>query len=142
MSSYAEQPSVPGQSAALRCDLFLSVFLRLVACGLMIRGLFRWADMVGLNGTPDGLLSMALHAQLEVCFFAIVFLVAATGLWILSSWGVVVWISAVLLDAVLGFFLPQYVSLNPLLLGVDGACVLIYLALLYMRERAHAKQGY
>ncbi|WP_350334508.1 DUF6163 family protein [Coralliovum pocilloporae] len=142
MISRTDRSGLPGQSAAIRSDLALSVFLRVMAAVLMVRGILRWADLTGLSGHPEGLLGLSVSGQVELVFFAVVLLVASTGLWILATWGVVVWMAAAFLNAVLAVFFPEITQFNAPLLIFDGVTVLIYLCLLYVRERIHAQQGY
>ncbi|WP_027486128.1 DUF6163 family protein [Allorhizobium undicola] len=74
-------------------DLLFVLFLRIVAfCGLWV-GLKYWAMLVGFPGQGAMRFDlMPIPWRVAATSLAVVFPVAAIGLWMTVSWGVVIWI--------------------------------------------------
>ena len=75
-------------------ELARKLFLRLLALTLIGIGLLEWASLLGaINlGKPD-FFALNTQGQAAVMFFAVADLVAAIGLWLTATWGLVVWVA-------------------------------------------------
>lgn len=93
------------QSGGSTRSLF-QIYVRVLAGLYMLMGIDTWANIIGLWGT-EGLLNLTVEQRVAHVFFAVGDLVAAVGLWLLSSWGVVVWMACALAEASLNIFLPK-----------------------------------
>lgn len=85
-----DSPIVPKISMM---ELLMTVFLRLVAVSCLYFGLQYWTMLVGYTGQGSGrydLLNLPWKAAATT--LAILYPVAAVGLWLRSSWGPVVWV--------------------------------------------------
>ena len=99
-------------------------FLRITACVWLAKGILSWMTIVGLNGSIEG---RALTFQATVVYFAVLDLVAAVGLWLLSTWGGVLWLLAVMSHVTLNVFFPRIVVLNPSAMAAFMAMVALYI---------------
>src|SRR5262249_24184286 len=68
----------------------LIVFLRVMACLSMLKGLYHWAAVCGfIENVDGGFFGHAMQWQTATVFFAVIDLVAAVGLWLAAPWGAV-----------------------------------------------------
>lgn len=78
------------------------IFMRAMAMLWMAEGLFAWAIILGIGSYATIYENSSLQARLAISGFALFNLVAAVGLWMLASWGAVIWLltiaMAILLD--------------------------------------------
>jgi len=118
--------------------LALVVFVRLIAAVFMAAGLRNWASIVGLDIAGGDLLARPLPLVVVTLFFAVADLVAAVGLWLLASWGTVVWMISALTECILhGLFSAQFGYDVPLIV-FHVITVSLYGLLLFWAERARA----
>ncbi len=74
-------------------ELLMTVFLRIIAASCLYFGLKYWAMLVGYSNQGAGrfdLLNLAWKTAATT--LAILYPVAAVGLWLRSSWGPVIWV--------------------------------------------------
>src|SRR5262245_43053010 len=70
----------------------LVLFLRVMAGLSMLKGLYHWAIVCGIDAPNTvGFDGHSTPYQSATVFFAVIDLVAAVGLWLAASWGAVVW---------------------------------------------------
>src|ERR1700729_1658262 len=87
---------------------YLVLFLRVMAAGSLLQGLYHWTQVCGIGAPADGgFESHTVAWQTATVFFAVIDLVAAVGLWLAAAWGAVVWLTAVVSMAVVEVFFPQ-----------------------------------
>ena len=116
-------------------------FQRLVAVYCLLFGIYYWVRLVGFY--PGSLWRfdlMPVEWQIAASTLAVLFPFAAIGLWMLSSWGPVVWFICAAAEAVMYAGLPErFGRLDPVLivhLAVAVAYVVFRLALFLQRRRA------
>jgi len=96
--------------ARMRWGMVLTWFMRLLAILWIMKGLGAWAVILGV-WSPGGLFEARTTGyQASVIYFALVDLVAAVGLWMVSTWGGVMWLLAVMSHLILAAFFPRIVS--------------------------------
>jgi len=107
-------------------------FMRLAALVWLVRGVMQWSFIVGLNdaGFPD----LRLSRMGIVMLCAVLDLVAAVGLWMVSSWGAAVWIVVLFIEGSLPFLLPD-LNIPMIETGITALFGTIYLALVTMARR-------
>lgn len=110
----------------------LTWFLRISACLWLAKGILSWMTIIGVNGTFEG---RSLTFQATVVYFAVLDLVAAVGLWLLSTWGGVLWLLAVMSHVTLAFFFPKIVPLNTTVLAGFGVMIMLYILLSWQASR-------
>src|SRR4051794_22241498 len=86
----------------------LIVFLRVMAAGALLKGLYHWAIVCGIEApTPAAFADYPTPFQAATIFFAVIDLVAAVGLWLAAPWGAVVWLTSVISMIAVELLFPQ-----------------------------------
>ena len=121
-------------------ETIFGLFLRLVSASCFWFALNYWALLIGFSFGGQGrfdLLSVPWRAAATT--LAVVYPVAALGLWLLVSWGPVLWLVAAVVEIVMFGFYPQIFGDKPLLVilhaCVAATFVLFRLAIAYQRSR-------
>lgn len=119
-------------------------FLRLMAIVAMISGLSYWAQLTGLGAEAlPRFDELPLHWQMPWVVLALLLPCASMGLWMLASWGIVLWVVASLMEiGVYGFWADSYVSRPAVVFGhivalTVMAGILIALGVQHYRNRVH-----
>ena len=115
---------------------YLILFLRLMACLSLIKGLYHWAQVCGIGSPPFETHTIAW--QTSTVFFAVLDLVAAVGLWLAAAWGAVLWLASVVSMAAVEVFFPQVYGGSMFVVFVEATLLSVYLflAIASARERA------
>jgi hypothetical protein len=116
----------------------LVLFLRVMACVSMLKGLYHWSRVCGIGVDQSQL--FVLHSiawQITTVFFAVIDLVAAVGLWLAATWGAVIWLMSVASMLAVEIFFPQVFGggLLVALLEVGLLGVYLWLALKSAQEQ-------
>jgi hypothetical protein len=104
----------------------LVVFMRLLACVWLFKGLLWWGDLIGIGGGVS-FEKLRLGARAIAIGFAIIDLVAAVGLWMVSSWGGVIWLLSVTVESVLGVLTPRLMRADSLSIYINVGLIVAYL---------------
>jgi hypothetical protein len=117
---------------------YLILFLRLMAVLSLLKGLYHWAQVLGI-GSPrgQGFETHSIAWQTSTVFFAVLDLVAAVGLWLAAPWGAVLWLASVVSMASVELFFPQIYggSLFVVLVETTLLCTYLFLAIASARTR-------
>ena len=116
--------------------LVLDIYTRLIAALLLGYGLYHWAIVLG--AVPEGVhpfLSLNAHQRAEVVFTAIVDPVAATGMWIGSPWGAVIWFFANIARVIVHTGFSHFFGGNLFSTIVQIVSIAIYIVLVFLAER-------
>ena len=81
--------------------LTLIVYVRVLSVVFLLSGLQNWARLIGLTPADGDFLALPTSVVVATLFFAVADLVAAVGLWLLASWGTVVWMICALTETAL-----------------------------------------
>ena len=108
--------------------VLLVIFMRIVALLWLLQGLSHWADLL-LDPTGNAFFALTPLRTAALFFFCVLDLVAAVGLWLATSWGGVVWLTTVGVQAVALALLPGFWTHTALLAGSDIVLVAGYLGL-------------
>ncbi len=120
---------------AMRWDLVLIWFMRVLALLWIAKGLASWASILGavyLAGPFEG---RSTGFQATTIYFAVIDLVAAVGLWLTSTWGGVMWLLAIMSHLILAVFFPSYVPSNAASVASFLSLIGTYLALSWLGAR-------
>src|ERR1700738_2649877 len=72
-----------GEAGGRKWPFWLVVFLRAMAAVSLVKGLYHWAIVCGINAPfPSGFDSYPTLYQVATVFFAVIDLVAGVGLWL------------------------------------------------------------
>ena len=127
-----------GESATggRRWSYWLVVFLRIMAVVSLLKGLYHWAIVCGVNAPfSSGFDSYPRPYQVATVFFAVIDLVAGVGLWLAAPWGAVVWLTAVISMAAVEVLFPQIYGGSLWVVGLQLMMLGVYLWLALMAAR-------
>ena len=113
----------------------LVLFLRVMAIGSIVKGLYHWAAVCGFIGEEGGFEAHAQAWQATTVFFAVIDLVAAVGLWLVAPWGAVVWLTATVTMIMIHLFFDQVYGTDLNVVGIGLFAILGYLALSLLAAR-------
>src|SRR5947208_10506974 len=120
----------------------LVVFLRVMACAALIKGLYHWAVVCGIDAaSPAAFEAYSTPYQAATVFFAVIDLVAAVGLWLAAPWGAVVWLTSVISMAAVEALFPQIYGGNIWVIVADVLLLGAYLWLALMAAREQPASG-
>lgn len=134
--------SAKGPRPSLTETLF-ALFLRLVAVGCLWYGLQYWSMLTGFGFSGKGrfdLLPAAWKATSTA--LAVLFPVAAVGLWLLVSWGPVIWLIAAATEIAMHELYPSIFGANRLVVFTHLAAAFVFLlfrAALFVERRRQAR---
>ncbi|MBB1248062.1 DUF6163 family protein [Rhizobium sp. G21] len=111
-------------------DLLMTIFLRLVALGTLWFALMIWADLIGYHHGGAGRFDL-LDADMKAArgTLAVLYPVAAVGLWLRGAWGPVIWGVAAIMEIGLQQAMPGTFEIDPLKVALVSLIALIYLLL-------------
>ena len=108
----------------------LVTFLRAMAGVSMLKGLYHWTIVCGIDApTPGGFADYPTPYQSATAFFAVIDLVAAVGLWLAAPWGAVVWLTSIISMIAVEMLFPQIYGGRILLMIIEFALLGTYLVL-------------
>jgi len=115
----------------------LVVFLRVMACLSLLKGLYHWSVVCGILQPQGPFESHTVPWQATTVFFAVIDLVAAVGLWLVAAWGAVVWLTAAVSMAAVEVFFPQVYGGRIPVVVIEGALLACYIVLAIQSAREH-----
>lgn len=121
----ADSPTIPKRTLT---DILFILFLRLVAISCFWFGLQYWAMLVGYSLVGAGRFDLlTLPWKVASSSLAVLFLVTSLGLWLVVSWGPVIWVLAAGCQIVMYGFLPEIFGANRLVVILHISVALVYL---------------
>jgi len=125
----------------LQASMLKLIFMRLLSLGFLGLGLYRWAQLLGAvhDGSPD-FFTLTLQAQAVVLFFAVADLVAAIGLWLTATWGVVVWFATAGARIVRHTVFAGSFGWAPIATAADSLGVILFILLIVLETRAARRE--
>ena len=116
-------------------DIVLVWFMRLTALAWLVKSVFAWATILDVlpgvrpfEGEPFG-------RQAAIVYFAVVDAAAASGLWLTSAWGGVLWLLAVTSALTLALLTPQLVPISTPFLIAGASAMAVYFVLSWLAAR-------
>ncbi len=117
-------------------QFLLHSYVRVIAVFMIFAGLSYWGAILGvrlIGGVPFE--SVGVQVQFTIIVFAVLDLVTAIGLWLLSSWGTVMWLFRSLAQVVMYSVFPMVFGRSPTEVVFYICAIALYLVLLYLAER-------
>lgn len=115
-------------------------FHRLIAFYCLVSGVGYWIALIGLNeGGITRFDLMPIHWQVAATSLAVLLPVAAVGLWMVVSWGPVIWTVAAAGEVIMYLFFPQIYGVKSLIIIAHFLVVSLYIAfriILHRQSRA------
>jgi hypothetical protein len=125
-----------GEGESMKWANWLVVFLRVMAAVSLLKGLYHWAIVCGINAPfPSGFDSYPTPYQVATVFFAVIDLVAGVGLWLAAPWGAVVWLTSVISMAAVEVLFPLIYGGHTWIVVVEVVLLVVYLALALLAAR-------
>jgi hypothetical protein len=126
----------PAAPPAQRWAYVLIVFLRVMAAISLVKGLYHWAVVCGIDApSRGGFEAYPTPYQAATVFFAVIDLVAAVGLWLAAPWGAVVWLTSVISMAAVEALFPQVYGGSLVIATLEMVLLAAYLVLALMAAR-------
>jgi len=116
-------------------DTALIWFMRLTALAWLAKAIFAWATILDVRPGAQPFEAEPFGRQAGHVYFAVVDAVAASGLWLTSAWGGVLWLLAVTSGLTLAILTPQLVPISTPLLIFGVLVVLIYFLLSWLAAK-------
>ncbi|RLQ89357.1 hypothetical protein D8780_02875 [Notoacmeibacter ruber] len=105
------------------------VFLRLLALLGMAWGIGYWLRLIGWHTGPDWRFdTMTVAWRVAACTLAVLYPFAASGLWMLASWGTVLWFCAAGIELTMYLVFPGEFGARPLIVTLHLLVILLYAA--------------
>lgn len=136
MSSSDEPFRIPVPSLA---ETGFAWFLRIIAAYCLLFGVLYWIRLIGLHdGTLWRFDLMPIHWQVASVVLAVFFPFAAIGLWMLSSWGPVIWFICAATETIMYLGFPQLFGERWVIIASHLFVALLYVAfrvVIYLQKR-------
>ena len=114
---------------------------RLVAVYCLFFGVLYWVRLIGVYDGPLWRFDlMPVHWQVVAVALAALFPVASIGLWMLTSWGPVIWFICAVVEIVMYSVFPDLYGERWLIVVVHAAVALLYAGLrlaIYLQKRPY-----
>lgn len=140
MEPDSTQPQTPKRSLT---EITFVIFLRMVAITCLWFGLQYWAMLVGFTHSGYARFDLlSLPWRSASAALAVIFPVAALGLWLAGSWGPVIWVMAAGGQVLMFGVWPEIFGRNPLVLTLHGCVALVFIAfrLALWLEKRHKRE--
>lgn len=109
---------------------------RVVALYCLLFGLMYWTRLIGVyEGQFWRFDLMPVHWQVAAVVLAVLFPFAASGLWMLASWGPVIWFVCAAAEAVMYVGLPHLFGHRELVVVSHVMVAILYAVLRFMLHR-------
>lgn len=126
-------------------EQIFAIFLRGVAGYCLLFGILHWVRLIGVYDGPLWRFDlMPVHWQIAAVTLAVFFPFAGIGLWMVASWGPVIWFICAATETVMYGCFPDLYGHRPLIVMSHVAVALFYLAfrgLIYWQKKRATRQG-
>jgi Family of unknown function (DUF6163) len=103
-------------------------FHRVIALFCLASGVSYWIALIGLNEGAIGRFDlMPIHWQVAATSLAVLLPVAAVGLWMVVSWGPVIWVAAAVSEIIMYQGFPQLFGYKPLIIMAHFSVAVLYI---------------
>ncbi|MCS0497004.1 DUF6163 family protein [Ancylobacter mangrovi] len=112
------------------------IYLRLLAGFLLVKTVYSWTLICGVwDGEASRFEMLSMAAQSAVIWAAIMNPVAAVGLWLGASWGVVLWLVTAMVQILINASAPEGVGRLMIVAIIETLLVAIYAFLTFKAAR-------
>ncbi|MBX3569651.1 MAG: hypothetical protein KF914_16430 [Rhizobiaceae bacterium] len=141
----SEAGAAQPEFAVSRVETLFAWFHRIVAVYCMVFGIFYWVRLIGYYDVPLWRFDlMPVHWQIAATLLSVFFPFAAAGLWMLASWGPVIWFICAAAEIVMFVGLPQLFGRHDLIVASHLFAAGLYVAfrvVLHIQERRAARES-
>ncbi len=125
-------------------ETLFSWFQRIIAIYCLMFGTLYWVRLIGYyDGSLWRFDLMPVHWQVVSATLAVFFPFAAAGLWMLASWGPVIWFICAVTEAVMFLGFPSLFGRHYVVVASHAFAALLYVAfrLVIRRQKQAERQG-
>ena len=126
-------------SRAVRWQLMLVWFMRVIAVLWLVQGFAHWHSI--LVPVPSELVTLPGWQPSALASFAVLDLLTAVGLWLVTPWGGVLWILNVALQMAAIVLLPGFFPQGRLVLALNVALAITYFIITFQAGREELIRG-
>lgn len=110
--------------------LLMTLFLRIVALGCLWYGLQLWGNLIGYsNGGTLRFDLLGTDMKAANATLAVLYPVAAIGLWLRGAWGPVIWTAAATMEVTMHQVFPETFGFDQIKIAAIAITALVYLVL-------------
>lgn len=140
LMAYRESPAVMRPSSAQQAFWW---FHRIIAVYCLMFGTLYWVRLIGLYEGPLWRFDlMPVHWQIAAAILAALYPFAGIGLWMLTSWGPVIWVLCALTEVVMYAGFPDLFGAKMTVVASHALVAILYAVfriVLYYQARKPAK---
>jgi hypothetical protein len=140
LMAYRESPAVMRPSSAQQAFWW---FHRIIAVYCLMFGTLYWVRLIGLYEGPLWRFDlMPVHWQIAAAILAALYPFAGIGLWMLTSWGPVIWVLCALTEVVMYAGFPDLFGAKMTVVASHALVAVLYAVfriVLYYQARKPAK---
>lgn len=104
-------------------------FHRIIASYCLLFGVFYWTRLVGIHEGPFNRFDlMPVEWQIAAAALSVLYPFAASGLWMMASWGPVIWFLCATAETAMHLGFPELFGERPILLASHAAVAVLYVA--------------
>jgi hypothetical protein len=137
--------AVPSEFGASRVEILFAWFHRIVAVYCMMFGLFYWIRLIGYYDRPLWRFDlMPVHWQIAATVLSVFFPFAAAGLWMLASWGPVIWFICAAMETIMFVGFPQLFGHHELIVASHLFAAVLYAifrVVIHIQRRREAREA-
>ena len=122
-----------------RWQLMLVWFMRLMAALWLLQGFLHWHAII--VPVPSLIETLPPKQATALAAFAVLDLLTAVGLWLVTPWGGVLWIFAIAAQMTAIVALPGLFPTGQMLLAIDAVLVMAYFIVTYQAGLEGARRG-
>lgn len=131
--------NLPGPPASGK-DKIITLLLLIPALFCLCLGVYYWVRLVGIfPGDTWRFDLMPWYWRVLACSLAVVYPIAACGLWTASRWGIILWLACALFETCAYSLYSSYFGKNWRLIALHGGFLIFYAVLCYCL-RLHDKK--
>lgn len=125
-------------------EVLFAWFQRIVAAYCLLFGILYWVRLIGFYNVPLWRFDlMPVHWQIAAAVLAVFFPFAAAGLWMLASWGPVIWFICAATETIMYAGFPKLFGEHWQIVLSHAAVALLYIVfrLVIHRQKRRAEQA-
>ena len=142
MSVFMERQPTIGLSTA---ELAFAWFQRILAGYCLLFGVLYWVRLIGFYDGPLWRFDlMPVHWQIASVTLSVFYPFAASGLWMLASWGPVIWFICAVTEVVMYAGFPNLFGARPAIIWSHACVALLYVAfrvVIFLQKRRETRHG-
>ncbi|MCC0030148.1 MAG: hypothetical protein H6891_07800 [Brucellaceae bacterium] len=118
-------------------------FLRVIAIFCLLFGVFYWIRLIGVyDGFNWRFDLMPVHWKIAAASLAVLFPFAALGLWLMASWGPILWFACAAIETVMYVWQYDLFSYRPVIAVTHAAIAVLYIAFRLVIQLQRRQIGY